>query len=247
MRGARSSGVSVRRAAVVAMLGVAVVGAGPASARAAAAACQAWDTTSGAPPTDLTSALAAAAPGDTIAVSGVCSGHWELSKDVTLVRRSSPSVAVLVGDATNPVLLVDPGVTSTITGLTVKQGQPGSMDRGTLTLKGNTVIRDNAGTWGGVYVSNGTLHVTGSTLITANSAGRNAGGSGRGIFAYQSTTTVNGNAHINGNTAPLQGGGDGGGILIRDGSLTIAGFAQVNGNTAVGGSGLFLVGGRARR
>jgi hypothetical protein len=234
--------LQTRRAMLIASLVITALTVDSAPAAAARPPCQAYNTSPAAPPTDLTSALAAAAPGDTIAVAGYCQGSWTLTKNISLVRRSALSIATLNGDQTNPVLTVSTGVTATIRGLAVEHGTPGVLVQGTATLTGNTVIRDNSGTNGGVFVNTATLHVTGQTLITQNSAGFFGGGDGGGIHAFHSTVTVNGQARIIGNHAPINGDGGGGGIAAAGGTLTVGGYAQVNGNDAVSGGGIALSG-----
>jgi hypothetical protein len=108
-------------------------------------------------PGSLRAAVAGAAGGDVIAVAAVCppgspisltSGPIEISQNITIagVGRSETAVS---GNASSDVFVVDAGVTATISGLTVEDGQ--------VTV---TSCVTNCIAAGGAIVNNGTLTIT---------------------------------------------------------------------------------------
>lgn len=191
-------------------------------------------------PTDCTlrTALAAAAPGDTIqfAVSGtiLLGSTLTLTKDVTIQGPGAASLA-LDGQNARRVFSVNSGVTATISGLTIQHGRAAGGDgggihnEGTLTVANSTIRENTAFTLGGgIYnTNNGTLTVTNSTV-----SGNTTELGGGGIYSQSGFLTVT-DSTVSGNTAEFGGGG----IYINiHGSGTITG-STISGNTAERGSG----------
>lgn len=209
-------------------------------ARAAPPACMAWNTTSGATPTDLAAAIAAASAGDTISIAGVCYGSFTISSDLTLNRRGSHSVAILDGEGLGTVLTVGVGATVRIGQITITHaGGSGSGlvvfgGGADVTLDGTLVTKNtNDSGAAGVFNDSGTVHVKGSSRITKNQSTSTEGGGG-GLANVFGTVTISGSAQITDNDG---GPGCGGGILNL-GQMTIAGSGQVNGNTSASGGGI---------
>ncbi len=121
------------------------------AAPAAAASTTLVDCGSGA---KLQAAIDAAGPGDTLQIQGTCFGHFVIDHDLTL--EGTGDDPTLDGGGSGTVLTVPPGpggppngqppqptgATVLITGLTIKRGDKGILDRGTMTLTRSTV-RDN--------------------------------------------------------------------------------------------------------
>ena len=201
----------------------------------------------------LRQALANANDGDTIrfGTTGtitLTTGELLVDKSVTI---SGPGAASLTvdGNLAGRVFHVSSGVTATIAGLTITNGnaQPSTgggiyNDHATLAVDNCTVSGNYAGYGGGgVHNSSGTLTVTNSTF-SGNSANYLFGvGSGGGIFTEgydgNATLTVT-NSTFSGNYARLVGGG-----ICNDvfGSATLTvSNSTFSGNLAEsGGSGIF--------
>ncbi len=155
------------------------------------------------------------------------------------------SVVTVSGNATVEVLSVSSGVTASLSGLTVADGQDpmpglsagGIFNHGTLTLTGCTVSGNfNAfsfsddtkySDFGGGITNQGTLTVANST-ISGNTAG-----DGGGIFNLRDgTVTVTGST-ISGSYAGSAGG------VFNEGTMTITG-CTISGNSAVNiGGGIY--------
>ena len=128
-------------------------------------------------------------------------GQLELSNTAAVIAINGPGAGVTVsGDGASRVFQVDPGVTASISGLTISQGSAASggglYNQGTTHLTACT-ISDNsaAGNGGGLY-STGTITLTDCTL-SGNAA---AGGGG---FASSGTAelyscTISGNSATRG-------------------------------------------------
>src|SRR5438876_1713437 len=205
----------------------------------------------------LRQALADANDGDTIhfGITGtitLTTGELLVDKSVTIGGPGAASLTV-DGNLADRVFHVSSGVTATIAGLTITNGNAqddgpntgGGIynDHATLAVDNCTVSGNYAG-WGGggVHNSSGTLTVT-NTTFSGNSANYLFGvGSGGGIFTEgydgNATLTVT-NSTFSGNYARL----DGGGICNEDvfGSATLAvSNSTFSGNSAEsGGSGIF--------
>ncbi|MEU6096563.1 hypothetical protein [Streptomyces sp. NPDC047079] len=209
-------------------------------------------------PNALQPAITTASPGDTLLVSGTCTGPFTIGKDLTL---SGVSGAVLDGKQAGSTVTVGSGAQVHLDHLTLTHGRAASFgggvnNQGTLTLSRSTVTDNRApsGPGGGVH-NQGTLTVIGSTVRDnyslgagggINNNGRltvrdssvfgNSGDNGGGIFNYlagQTVTVIHSAVHHN--TARVR---DGGGIGNNLGEVTVSGSA-VYGNTAPSGGGIW--------
>jgi predicted outer membrane repeat protein len=221
--GGRRSGFRIRVAVVAAVVGVAsgLIGALVASPAGAT-------TVVHCPTDNLQTAIAAAPPGSTIAVSGTCTGQFTILKDLTLVGP-----ATLDGIADSTMLRVDFGVTVTLDFLTIQHANAtidggGIFNLGTLTLNASQVSNNTTrfGRGGGIF-NLGTLTLNASQ-VSNNTAPE---GSGGGIFS-DNTVTLNSSSVSNNTT-----GGVGGGIA-NDGTATLTATIVTN-NSASDGGGIF--------
>jgi CSLREA domain-containing protein len=106
------------------------------------------------------------------------------------------------------VLVIGPGVTVSISGVTIRNGGRtgffvggGIFNVGTLTLTNSTVSNNAADSGGGIFNQTGTLTLTNSTV--SNNSAANSGG---GIFNQTGTLTLT-NSTVSGNSASFDGGG----------------------------------------
>jgi predicted outer membrane repeat protein len=186
---------------------------------AGAAACLARDGTTSS--RHLQSIIDGASTGDTIRIWGTCIGHFKIpgggtATSLTLVGKGKKK-ATLDGNDSGQVVFVDSSETVTFMDLLITNGN--FTDYG-----------------GGIYNSQGTVNLRGTTRVTGNTGFR-----GGGIYNYQGTVTMRFKAHVNGNTATDEGGG---GIYNYQGTVRIRGKARVNGNTApTSGGGIYNDGG----
>lgn len=202
---------------------------------------------------NLRNALNAAADGDTIQfVQGTfgwpitytldpANGTLTVSHSVTIQGPGSDTLTVSGGKAVT-VFTVNRGVTATISGLTITDGNDsntfnpggGIFNLGTLTVA-QSVIQNNSapnGSGGGIY-SAGTLTLTGCTIGGNSSAF--GGGIAAGTFDVNATSLTITGSRITGNTAT---GGAGGGILTYGiGTDTIT-ASTIQGNYATSGGGI---------
>jgi hypothetical protein len=201
----------------------------------------------------LRQAIANANDGDTIhfGITGtitLTTGELLVDKSVTISGLGAASL-IVDGNAADRVFHVSSGVTATIAGLTITNGnsQPSSgggiyNDHATLALDNCTVSGNYAG-WagGGVHNSSGTLTVTNSTF-SGNWANYLFGvGSGGGIFneGYDGNATLTvTNSTFSGNYARLIGGG-----ICNDGfgsaTLTVSNSTFSGNSAESGGSGIY--------
>src|SRR4029453_9629252 len=72
----------------------------------------------------LTSAIAAAMPGDQLTIVGVCTGTYTVNKDLTLtgISKKQFPTPTLDGGQAGTTLTVDPSVAATLTNLTITGG-----------------------------------------------------------------------------------------------------------------------------
>jgi hypothetical protein len=188
----------------------------------------------------LRQALADANDGDTInfdvSITGtitLTSGELLVNKNVTI---SGPGANVLAvnGNAASRVFYINPGLTVTISGLTITNGSVSGVDFGggiyndqdaTLTVNNCTVSGNSSVRGGGIFNFVATLIVNKSTL-SGNSAIGNSGG---GIENFHGTLTVN-NSTLSGNSA----GNNGGGIYNNGGEGGGCAMLTVNSSTLSG-------------
>jgi hypothetical protein len=167
-------------------------------------------------PGSLRDAIASATSGDTInfGVTGtitLTSGELLINKNLTISGPSASSLAVS-GSNSVQVFSISPGVTVSISGLTVQNGSTvtggGILNSGTLTLTNTAVSGNSASNSGGGIFNYGMLAMTNST-ISGNSSPFGGG------IATGGTLTVT-NSTISGNSATIEGGG-----IVNSGTLTV--------------------------
>jgi hypothetical protein len=160
--------------------------------------------------TTIPAALAAASPGDTIAVGpGTYGGGFTISQDVTLrgagaglttISGADPSVSC----CPQATVTVASGATVTITGVTIgrfsQSNTSGLVNRGTLTLK-ESIVRDANATFGGGIGNSGVMTLK-STLVTHNFADV-----GSGIWNSGAMTLDDSVVTANGGSSAIAGGG----------------------------------------
>ena len=210
----------------------------------------------------LGTAIAEAAAGDTLQVTGTCYGSHTITKDLTIVGRSSDQHNdTLVGDASGSVLYVPPvasfAIHVAVRHLTITGGAGGIYSyRGVLEVSDSRVVA-NAGTgignFGSAAVSiddslisdnvNTTINFgrgggiynslgPGMTINNSTISDNTASGSGGGIFMRQRVNVID--SVIEGNTAGLDGGG------VYGSGETITG-SLIEGNTAgLSGGGVYV-------
>ncbi len=204
-------------------------------------------------PTALTTAVAAAGPGARIVVSGTCTGHLVLNKDLTLVG-AAPG-ATLVGEPFVGVLAVAPTAVVnlqhlSITSITTTPGMAQVQNDGTLNLTESSISNGAID----AIRNSGTLVLRGSSLEGNHGKGDapidNEGGS---VTLLASRVVGNRNTELLGAVANRAGGAitlvgstisdnsGSGGVIANDGTLTVIGstisgnlgFASVLGNAGV--------------
>ena len=166
-----------------------------------------------------------------------------ISKNLALNGAGAASTTV-TGNNAYGVFQVNGGVTATLNGLTIANGNAadkggGISNTGTLTVK-NSIISSNSAANGGGISNTGTLTIS-STTISGNSAQENdisaRIGGGGGIF--NSGTLVVNNSTISGNSTQY---GNGGGIRNSSPSDSIATLivnnSTISGNSASVGGGI---------
>ena len=188
-------------------------------------------------------ANAAATTDDTIVfqsgLSGIVitSGGFTITGNLTI---NGPGVGVLTisGNNSQQVFMVDSGVTTTISGLTIKNGGIYNY-QGTLTINYCTL---SDSTIGGIYNRNGTLTVSNSTL-----SGNSTTSYGGGIYNRDSTKTLTvSNSTLSGNSARYGGGiyssGSSGTTIVSNTTLSNNTTSSYT-NSSSGGGGLYLYSG----
>jgi len=162
----------------------------------------------------LQPAINAAAPGDTLNVTGTCVGNFVIDHDLTLQGtgtlngNGSGSVVRVIPANANPWELI-----VTIVDLTITNGGGGDVAGvpcgGLLT--------------GGGIINYGTLTLAGTTKVVGNTAA-----CGGGVFT-DSTLTMNDSATVTGNSSST------GGVFVGfNGTLILHGSSSVTANTGLG-------------
>lgn len=174
-----------------------------------------------------------------------------VSSTLTLQNAAGAPSVILDGNKVVRVLLVNSGGNVAISGITVANGNAGSVGSGgdiyvssgaSLTLTGATISGGLAGHGGGgVGIGGGTVTVTNSTL-SGNTAAY-GGAIYAGATASNASIT---NSTISGNIAKYNNiAGNGGGIDLGGGSVTLAlTGTTVSGNSGAYGGGLAVEGGK---
>jgi hypothetical protein len=193
--------------------------------------------------------IASASAGDTVNFFVSCPATSPITLASTLdvntnVNISGPGASRLVVSGNNAVedFSVASGVTATISGITIEDGNAGSgsgggiYNQGTLTLTDSTLSSNRAFQGGGIY-NQGALTVSASTLSGNNIVNGN-GSSGGGIY-NQGTLTLT-DSTLSSNTAP---NGWGAGLLTAMDSETKVVDGTFSDNVAsVDGGGIFNYG-----
>lgn len=228
----------------VGAIALTVLPGGPTASAAPQKTCRVVNRTQGIhyPPDSgpaLTTAIAAASPGDELDVVGRCVGVYILDKDLSLTGVSTKKfpAPTLDADEVATTLTIDPGVEATLSNLTITGGAfteergflgAGIYNSGTLTLSSCTV--SNNGDFGGPGVGGGIFNDIAGTLavntsaVTGNAAGDDDGGIANvGRAVIRSST-------VNNNVADFQGGIGNSGIMTVQNST-------VSGNGASAGPG----------
>jgi hypothetical protein len=205
----------------VVILALAGVGSAAASTPAVAAT-----TSVVCPGQNLQTAISGAAPGDTILVSGTCTGNFTVGKNLTI--SGDPS-GTLNGGATGTVLTVMSGVTASVDHLTVTNGVGGTEPSYGLEGAAGGILNSGAFTLAEVVVTGNRGGNGGNASSAQTFAG--VGGAGGIQNQYPGALTVV-NSSVNGNT----GGNGGTGIAAVGGTLcTPAGVGGSGGAGGIGG------------
>src|SRR6476646_7807670 len=185
-------------------------------------------------PGSLRQALAVAHDGDSItfAVSGtitLTSGGLGVTKNVTISGPGADQLSI-DGNQTDFVFGVDPDKTATISGLTIRNGQAGLGNVGTLTVSNCAVSGNSSGV---SNVANGQAS-TNATLTIANSIISDNSGPGIYNFAFMGSATITIlSSKLTGNR---------GGIFTRGfegGTNVTVSNSTVSGNSADLGGGIY--------
>ncbi|PKB63843.1 MAG: hypothetical protein BZY80_05370, partial [SAR202 cluster bacterium Io17-Chloro-G2] len=192
------------------------------------------DTASGA----MTGECAAGSGDDTIAFSvtlpgtiTLTSGELPISNNLTINGPGAGSLTI-DGNASSRIFSVGSGVTVSITGLTLTNGNDlrgggifnfGDLTLTDITVSGNTAISVSLRGGGGIHNS-GTLSLSNSTV-----SGNTSSSIGGGITTERIATLTLSNSTVSGNSATLLGGG-GGGIFNFGGTLSLSN-STVSGNS----------------
>lgn len=180
----------------------------------------------------LRQAIAGAFSGDIIAFAPgltgtitLTSGELLLNKDLTIIGPGTSALAIS-GNNASRVFRVGDGVTVSIYGMTIRDGNAatttdggGILNTGTLTLN-NVIVTANAATDDGGGIYNGTGGIL--TLTDVTISGNMATEDGGGVYVYDGTVTMTG-VTVNGNTAGRFGGGIFNGKTITLTNVTISG------------------------
>jgi len=199
-------------------------------------ACRIRNVSGGGTYSTIADALAATAPGDTWRLRGRCYGQLSTPYSFTIrgerTARSGPPT--IHGGGVGPVVIVNPGGTLDLVGVTVRGGAgfAGGLrtggafvySGGTLRLT-NATITDNSGEYAGGVQVQGALVVRGSSAITSNRATTAAGGAG-GILGLGGTIAIGGTSRVAGNDGPVAGG------IVSDTTLRLSGASRVSSNVS---------------
>jgi len=215
-------------------------------------------------PGSLRQALMNANDGDTInfAVTGnvvLTSGGLVIDKNVTISAPGAHELSI-DGNQGDFVFTVDPDNTATISGLTIRNGQFGIGNVGTLTVSdctvsgnssvglsniangqastnatltiANSIVSDNSGPG----ISNGAFMASATVTILNSTLTGNGGGIYTSGFEGGTTVTVS-NSTISGNSADL-----GGGIYSHWSAVTIVNSALSGNSAGTSGGGIYAEG-----
>src|SRR5579872_1178722 len=167
----------------------------------------------------LRAAIASAAPGDTITFASTVSGPIDLSSTLEITNNLTisgpgPSTVQIDGQNSVQVFIVDPGVTATITGLTIENGSGSSfsfgggiLNEGILTATDDYFLGNDANFGGAIAncpsgtqscsFSEGTIGRLAprvaevSTTVNDDTFSENTAGSGGAIFNFGGLSATN--------------------------------------------------------
>jgi CSLREA domain-containing protein len=166
------------------------------------------------------------------------SGELELSHTIGTETIMGPAVGVTVSaGGTSRVFQIDSGVTASISGLTITDGNAnnggGLADYGGMVTLTDCTVSDNSASnnGGGVYVNNGGTATLTDCTVTGNSSSNN----GAGLVNDGSTVTMSG-CTVSDNSANSSGGGV---SSPGQGSTTTLTNCTVSGNSAGSGGGMY--------
>jgi hypothetical protein len=175
------------------------------------------------------------------------SGELDIPTSLTIQGPSPGAAPVTIsGGGSSRVFEVEAGITVTLSGLTVRDGDGvavagsstqfdgdggGILNLGTLTVSGCTLLQNSASLNGGGICNEYTLTVSGCTL-SGNSASLDGGGISNGF-----TATVT-NSTLSGNSATAIGGG----INNGPGATLTVSYCTLSGNSAYNGGGMYVNG-----
>jgi hypothetical protein len=162
-------------------------------------------------------------------------GDLNVNVDMT-ITGAGPSNTIIDGGAIDRVLLIRNGVTLTLSGVTIRNGNPGATaDGGGIWSNGGRLVFGNAVLSGNSARNGGGMYSGSwdSTFTDVTISGNTASAAGGGLYNLSGTATIT-RVTLSGNTAATNGGGayDNGsnGLLMTN--------VTVNGNTAASGGGI---------
>jgi len=160
----------------------------------------------------------------------------EIDDHLTIVGPGADTLAIS-GDNSYRVLRVASGVTVTISGVTIRDGNaygsPGGGIRsaGALILTATHVVSNNAVHGGGVYVGYGSATLSGGQIVS------NTAEEGAGLYVSSGSVVLNG-VQVLGNSAEY-----GSGVFISDGSLMLKSTQVISNSASFSGAGIFVFSG----
>jgi Right handed beta helix region len=190
-------------------------------------------------PSALTSALANATDGDTLAIQGTCNGAFEINHSLTLTGSGG---ATLDGQGAGRVLTVDPGTSVVVDGLTVTGGSSsfggggGLLSLGaTVSVRNSTISQNTAFFGAGIdNAEGGVLTLTNST-VTGNSTGINSEAAGILNESFSTLTITNSTISNNDSSLGIRAGG----IYNESAATLTVANSTISGNRAFVGGGLY--------
>ena len=181
---------------------------GLSAGRAAAVTCSVKNLNTSTFSTDLQGAIAAAAPGAALRISGTCVGNFTVAQDLRLFGVYG---ATLDGNSTGSTLTISAGDVK-VSGLRITNGT------------GTDVCSPDGCIVGGGIDNHGAL-----TLVRSSVDGNSASNLGGGIFNDVGATSTIVGSRVSGNTGSFAGGG------IRNLGTVVLWRSTVDGNTAQAG------------
>jgi hypothetical protein len=193
--------------------------------------------------------LAIANDGDIIDATGISgsitltSGELLVDKSVT-INGAGADVLAVDGNASSRIFHIDSGETTTISGLTIRNGHDdtigGAIENeagGTLTITDSNLTGNTAGTVGNPAVAGGGIYNLGSlTIVNSTVSANTASTGGRVQNAAPATTVTITNSTFSGNSVSAYGG-----ACVNDGTMQITN-STFSGNSASIAGGILVLG-----